>query len=72
MSKKQALEDRWLTVDEICNYLSVTNETVYKWIEKQGMPGNRVGRRWMFKKDEVDAWVRSGGASEASGKNDKD
>lgn len=59
MSKKQALEDRWLTVDEICNYLSVTNETVYKWIEKQGMPGNRVGRRWMFKKDEVDAWVRS-------------
>ena len=66
MSKKQALEDRWLTVDEICNYLSVTNETVYKWIEKQGMPGNRVGRRWMFKKDEVDAWVRSGGAAEAT------
>lgn len=68
MSKKQALEDRWLTVDEICNYLSVTNETVYKWIEKQGMPGNRVGRRWMFKKDEVDAWVRSGGAIETAGK----
>ena len=66
MSKKQALEDRWLTVDEICNYLSVTNETVYKWIEKQGMPGNRVGRRWMFKKDEVDAWVRAGNGATIS------
>jgi len=28
------------------------------------MPGHRVGRRWMFKQDEVDAWVRSGGAAD--------
>mgnify|MGYP005762143487 FL=1 len=26
------LDERWLTVEEICSYLSVTNETVYKWI----------------------------------------
>lgn len=62
------LDDRWLTVDEICSYLSVTNETVYKWIDQQQMPGHRVGRRWMFKKDEVDEWVRSGGATIASGR----
>jgi len=30
------------------------------------MPGHRVGRRWMFKQDEVDKWVRSGGAAESS------
>ena len=63
MKKKQAPDDRWLTVDEICTYLSVTNETIYKWIDQQEMPGHRVGRRWMFKKEEVDAWVRSGGAT---------
>ena len=38
--------------------------TVYKWIEQRAMPGHRVGRRWMFKQDEVDAWVRSGGAAD--------
>ncbi len=59
------MEDRWLTVDEIRKYLSVTNETIYKWIDQRGMPGHRVGRRWMFKQEEVDAWVRSGGAGDS-------
>ena len=58
------MQERWLTVDEICIYLSATNETIYKWIDVRGMPGHKVGRRWMFKIDEVDAWVRSGGAAD--------
>jgi excisionase family DNA binding protein len=58
------MDQKWLTVDDICHYLSVTNETVYRWIDKKNMPGHRVGRRWMFKQDEVDAWVRAGRAAE--------
>lgn len=58
------MEERWLTVDDICKYLNVSNETAYKWIELRGMPGHRVGRRWMFKQDEVDEWVRSGQAAD--------
>lgn len=64
------MQDKWLTVDEICTYLNVTNETIYKWIDKSKMPGHRVGRRWMFKKEEVDQWVRSGGAADLSAKDD--
>ncbi|MEI7993259.1 MAG: helix-turn-helix domain-containing protein [Methylococcaceae bacterium] len=58
------MDDKWLTVDEICNYMNVSNETIYKWIEKRNMPGHRVGRRWMFKQLEVDSWIRSGGAAD--------
>ena len=58
------MEERWLTVEDICKYLNISNETVYKWIEQRNMPGNRVGRRWMFKQNEVDDWVRSGGAAD--------
>ena len=54
------MEDRWLTVDDICKYLSVTKDTVYKWIEQRDMPANKVGRKWMFQKDEVDKWVKEG------------
>jgi excisionase family DNA binding protein len=61
------MEERWLTVDDICKYLNVSNETVYKWIDQWAMPGHRVGRRWMFKQDEVDEWVRSGGSADKSG-----
>jgi excisionase family DNA binding protein len=64
------MDERWLKVDDICRYLNVSNETVYKWIEQRAMPGHRVGRRWMFNRDEVDAWVRSGGAADKSDKPD--
>jgi hypothetical protein len=26
------------------------------------MPAHKIGRLWKFKKDEVDTWVRKGGA----------
>jgi excisionase family DNA binding protein len=57
------LEDRWLSVDDICKYLGVSKDTIYKWIDRGGMPAHRVGRLWKFKKEEVDDWVRAGGAA---------
>jgi excisionase family DNA binding protein len=58
------MEDRWLSITEICKHLGVSNDTVYKWIDKQGMPAHRMGRLWKLKKDEVDKWVKAGGAAE--------
>lgn len=55
-------EDRWLSVEDICKHLGVSKDTVYKWIDQSGMPAHRLGRLWKFKKEEVDAWVRTGGA----------
>jgi len=52
------MEDRWLSISEICKYLGVSNDTVYKWIDKHEMPAHRMGRLWKFKKDEVDEWVK--------------
>jgi excisionase family DNA binding protein len=28
------------------------------------MPANKVGRKWLFRKDEVDTWVKSGKAAD--------
>ena len=60
------IDDRWLSVDEICKYLGIGKDTVYKWIDKHGMPAHRMGRLWKFKKDEVDEWVKAGGAQTSS------
>jgi len=57
-------EDRWLSITEICKYLGVSNDTVYKWIAKNSMPAHRMGRLWKFKRDEVDDWVKAGGAAD--------
>ena len=58
------IQDRWLSVDDIKNYLGVNRDTIYKWIERKNMPAHKVGRLWKFKRDEVDEWVRSGVANE--------
>ena len=62
------MEERWLSMKEISEYLGVTRETIYKWIEYRDMPGHRIGKFWKFKIAEVDSWVHSGQAAP----NDKD
>ena len=57
------MTDRWMSVDEIAEYLGVSKDTVYAWLSKKQMPGHRVGRFWKFKRDEVDGWVRGRGAA---------
>ncbi|HOF41519.1 MAG TPA: excisionase family DNA-binding protein, partial [Candidatus Hydrogenedentes bacterium] len=37
---------------------------VYKWISEKQMPAHRMGRLWKFRKDEVDEWVKTGGAGD--------
>ncbi len=52
------LEDRWLSVAEIAEYLGIKRDTVYKWINRKNMPAHKAGRLWKFRKDEVDEWIR--------------
>ena len=52
-------EDRWLSVDEIADYLGVSKDTVYTWITGRGMPAHRMGRLWKFKRNQVDAVVEN-------------
>ena len=61
------MDDRWLSVDEICAHLGVSRDTIYKWIDKKSMPAHRAGRLWKFKKADVDAWVCAGGAGMGNG-----
>lgn len=61
------MEDRWLSVDEIGQYLGVKRDTIYKWINEKDMPSHRLGRLWKFKKEEVDDWIKAGSASDHRG-----
>lgn len=55
--------DPWLSVEEIAQYVGVSKETVYRWLERGSVPSHRIGKLWKFKTSEVDEWVRSGKAA---------
>ncbi|MFT3839076.1 MAG: response regulator [Myxococcaceae bacterium] len=52
----------WVSIDAVAEHLGVTKDSVYRWIEKRGLPAKKIGKLWKLKLSEVDTWVR---ASEA-------
>jgi excisionase family DNA binding protein len=62
-------EERWVGVEDVAAHLGVNKDSVYRWIEKMGLPAHRVGRLFRFKLSEVDEWVKSGGAAEPDSQN---
>ncbi len=52
------MTDKWLTIDQIAEYLQVSKEKLYKLCQKGKIPVSKVVGQWRFDLKEVDAWVR--------------
>jgi len=51
------MDERWLSVDEVAEYLGIKRFTVYKWVQRSGLPARKIGRLLKFRKPEIDNWV---------------
>lgn len=58
------ITNRWYSLKEICEYLGVSRDTIFKWIDIKNMPAHKMGRQWKFKIDEVDNWIKSGASAD--------
>ena len=54
------MNDKWVNIEELAEYLSITVDTARTWIKAGNLPAYKAGRRYKFKLSEVDEWVRSG------------
>ena len=52
--------DDIMTMDELAEYLKISKSTLYKLAQDNKLPGQKIGKRWRFHKDAVDAWVKHG------------
>ncbi len=55
--------ESWVTLQQVAEYLQVSEDTIHRWMAAKGLPAHRVGRYWRFRLSEVDAWVTSGAAA---------
>lgn len=53
-------DERWLTSKEVCEYLSISRQTLMLWIVNMHFPAVKVGKFWRYKQNEIDRWMREG------------
>ena len=63
------MAEKWLTIDQIADYLQVSKEKIYKLCQRGRMPASKLGGQWRFKLKMVDRWAES--LSNQSHKNQK-
>lgn len=58
-TKQGANEDKWLSVEELCEYLpdKPSKYTVYTWVSNRAIPYHKKMKRLSFRKSEIDKWL---------------
>jgi excisionase family DNA binding protein len=46
-----------MTLREASEYLGVSPDTLYKYLNERRIPAFKLGNRWRFKKDLLDRWM---------------
>jgi excisionase family DNA binding protein len=54
--------DAWLTVTETADYLRCSTGRIYQLVSARRIPFSKDGSRTLFRRSEIDRWVRDGGA----------
>jgi len=50
--------DKWLTLEQIAEYLQMSTSSIYKMAQKGKIPAYKVGKQWRFRKEEIDRWIK--------------
>lgn len=47
-----------MTVQEVADYLKVTQKTIYRMLQRNAIPATKVSHSWRFDKPAIDEWLR--------------
>jgi excisionase family DNA binding protein len=51
--------EKLMTLEEVADYLRLSNDTVYRMANTGTIPACKVGNQWRFRREDVDAWLES-------------
>jgi len=51
-----------MTVEEVADYLRVTEKTIYRLLQRRNIPATKVGRQWRFDRTLITEWLQQSSA----------
>jgi len=57
-------EKKFLDVQELTDYIHMSESYVYKMVSKKSIPHIKLGTRTLFERNQIDNWVINGGRME--------
>ena len=52
-----SVNDKWLNINAVCNYTSLSASTVRRAVYKGALKASRITGKMLFKTSEVDRWL---------------
>ena len=52
------IEGGILTIEEIAEYLKVTERTIYRLAAAKQVPAFKIGGSWRFSRQDIDGWIK--------------
>jgi len=46
-----------MTIEDVADYLRVTEKTIYRLLKRGHIPATKVGRQWRFERNSIDKWL---------------
>jgi len=56
--------DSWLGVEAAADYVGISQSKLYSLAQHGRIPAHKAGKKWRFKKEELDLWVRAASSLE--------
>lgn len=49
----------WITIEEAANYIGIGKTVLYAMAKEKSIPANKVGQKWLFNTNNLDAWIQA-------------
>ena len=61
----QQKPERLMTLEEVAEYLRLSVHTIYKMAQKGKIPALKAGKKWRFRKEDIDKWLNGSYVSDS-------
>ncbi len=51
--------DKWLTIDDLANYIKMSRTKLYGMAQRGQIPASKIGSQWRFDREEIDRWMKA-------------